>query len=364
MSLYNSFKQNGLVLCLKVVMKSTFCNCAYSSQIEMSELRGLLTGATRKSLVLVDEICRGTETAKGTCIAGSIVEKLDHIGCLGIVSSHLHGLFYLPLYTKNVVFKQMEIEVVDGRIRPTWKLSDGVCRESLAFETAQGEGIPEVIVRRAEELYLSMEMQSDSEAIFRKSQPGEKEFVYGFLELQKHVENALTLICQKTLIDIYKENGTSELSEQVCFKIGAREQPPPSTVSNSCVYVLFRPDKKLYVGQTDNLSGRVRSHRAKEGMQNAEFLYVVVPGKSVACQLETLLINQLPAHGFKLVNMADGKHRHFGMARLSQISNCFPQNQTDKANGGFPGNTQWPDLLLSRQIETGMSSSQPKQIFQ
>ncbi|XP_024961656.1 DNA mismatch repair protein MSH1, mitochondrial-like isoform X4 [Cynara cardunculus var. scolymus] len=44
-----------------------------SFQIEMSELRSIITGATSKSLVLVDEICRGTETAKGTCIAGRVL---------------------------------------------------------------------------------------------------------------------------------------------------------------------------------------------------------------------------------------------------------------------------------------------------
>uniref|UniRef100_A0A175YP34 DNA mismatch repair proteins mutS family domain-containing protein n=1 Tax=Daucus carota subsp. sativus TaxID=79200 RepID=A0A175YP34_DAUCS len=61
-----------------------------SFQIEMSEVRSIISGATSRSLVLVDEICRGTETAKGTCIAGSIIETLDFIGCLGIVSTHLH----------------------------------------------------------------------------------------------------------------------------------------------------------------------------------------------------------------------------------------------------------------------------------
>nr|GFC27402.1 DNA mismatch repair protein MSH1, mitochondrial [Tanacetum cinerariifolium] len=64
-------------------------------------------------------------------------------------------------------------------------------------------------------------------------------------------------------------------------------------------------DKTLYVGETDDLQGRVRAHRAKEGMRNASFLYFLVPGKSMACQLETLLINQLPNHGFKLTNVAD-----------------------------------------------------------
>jgi hypothetical protein len=52
-------------------------------------------------------------------------------------------------------------------------------------------------------------------------------------------------------------------------------------------------------------------------MQDATILYIVVPGKSVACQLETLLINQLPSKGFKLTNKADGKHRNFGMPVIS-----------------------------------------------
>ncbi|EEF34011.1 hypothetical protein RCOM_1216960 [Ricinus communis] len=57
--------------------------------------------------------------------------------------------------------------------------------------------------------------------------------------------------------------------------------------------------------QTDDLEGRVRAHRSKEGMHNASFLYFIVQGKSIACQLETLLINQLPCKGFQLTNMAD-----------------------------------------------------------
>ncbi|RZC81271.1 hypothetical protein C5167_043846 [Papaver somniferum] len=127
-----------------------------SFQIEMSEIRSIITGATSRSLVLVDEICRGTETAKGTCIAGSTIETLDNIGCLGIISTHLHGIFSLPLKTNNTVYKAMGTEIVNGHPKPTWKLIDGICRESLAFETAQEEGIPEAVIQRAGELYLSL----------------------------------------------------------------------------------------------------------------------------------------------------------------------------------------------------------------
>ncbi|XP_059632290.1 DNA mismatch repair protein MSH1, mitochondrial [Cornus florida] len=315
-----------------------------SFQIEMSEIRSIITGATSRSLVLVDEICRGTETAKGTCIAGSIVETLDKLGCLGMVSTHLHEIFNLPLATKNIVYKAMGSEYVDGQTKPTWKLIDGICKESLAFETAQKEGIPETLIRRAEELYFSvytkdalqgrsdqnLEMSTSDINVNSSIVASEKlngirnRAIHSKIDSTKHmevlwkeVESAVTITCQKKLTELYKKKGTSELAEINYVKISAREQPPPSTIGASSVYVMLRPDKKLYVGETDDLEGRVRAHRSKDGMQNAPFLYFLVPGKSMACQLETLLINQLPNHGFHLSNEADGKHRNFGTSDLS-----------------------------------------------
>ncbi|RVW34985.1 DNA mismatch repair protein MSH1, mitochondrial [Vitis vinifera] len=205
----------------------------------MSEMRSIITGATSRSLVLIDEICRGTETAKGTCIAGSIVETLDKIGCLGEVYNQLS-------------------RITGGTICP------------------------------------KIESTNEMEVLHKK------------------VESAVTIVCQKKLKELYKQKNTSKLPEINCVAILPGEQPPPSTIGASSVYVLFSTDKKLYVGETDDLEGRVRAHRSKEGMQKASFLYFVVPGKSLACQLETLLINQLPVQGFQLVNRADGKHRNFG----------------------------------------------------
>ncbi|KAL8048289.1 hypothetical protein ABFX02_07G054400 [Erythranthe guttata] len=282
-----------------------------SFQVEMSEIRSIITRATSKSLVLIDEICRGTETAKGTCIAGSIIETLDSISCLGIVSTHLHGIFDLPLRRKNTVFKSMGAEFIENRTMPTWKLMDGICKESLAFETAQREGVPEELIHRAEELYVSVyakESKLNGFASPKVVNKSEKQVCLN------EVKNAVISICLKRLSDYYKKiNGNVlEPSEMRFVLIGAKEQPPPSTIGASSVYIILRPDRKLYVGETDDLQGRVRAHRLKEGMQNATFLYFLVPGKSMACQLETLLINQLPNEGFQLTNLADGKHRNFG----------------------------------------------------
>uniref|UniRef100_A0A1J3E1G5 DNA mismatch repair protein MSH1, mitochondrial n=2 Tax=Noccaea caerulescens TaxID=107243 RepID=A0A1J3E1G5_NOCCA len=269
-----------------------------SFQVEMSEIRSILSQATWRSLVLIDEICRGTETAKGTCIAGSVIESLDASGCLGIVSTHLHGIFSLPLTAKNITYKAMGAENVEGQTRPTWKLTDGVCRESLAFETAKREGVPETVIQRAEALYLSVCAKETSSGVVVR--PIKTETSSSEISLENDLTKAITKICGKKMI------------EPVALAIGARELPPPSTVGSSCVYVMLRPDKRLYIGQTDDLEGRIRSHRSKEGLQGSSFLYLVVQGKSMACQLETLLINQLHEQGYSLANLADGKHRNFG----------------------------------------------------
>ncbi|KAG9447714.1 hypothetical protein H6P81_013842 [Aristolochia fimbriata] len=313
-----------------------------SFQIEMSEIRSIVTNATPKSLVLMDEICRGTEMMKGTCIAGSIIEALDAIGCLGVVSTHLHSIFDLPLQTKRTIHKAMGTEIIDGRTEPTWTLVDGICRESLAFETAQKEGIPEPLIRRAEELYgLIHKKDMHSERKNAKIEPQSPDSIVDTLdevtdtfkrsgvkptsfgenesnprEIMKEVESIVAMICQKRLIELYKQKSIAQLVEVICVTIAAREQPPPSTVGASSVYVIVRPDKKLYIGQSDDLIGRVHAHRSKEGMQNVMFLYFTVPGKSIASELETLLINQLSTKGFCLVNKADGKHRNFGSSNL------------------------------------------------
>lgn len=238
----------------------------------MSEIRSIITGTTSRSLVLIDEICRGTETAKGTCIAGSVVETLDAIGCLGIISTHLHGIFDLPLNTKNVVYKAMGTEHIEGETIPTWKLMDGVCKESLAFETARREGVPNALIQRAEELYLSAYNKdtvprksestvkhisceidvSDSECdSTQQTEVTEKGSRNEMKILSQEIENAISAICKTKLTKLYGKENMLELPSQMLnyVLVTAREQPPPSTIGASIVYVMLRSDRKIYVGQ-------------------------------------------------------------------------------------------------------------------
>ncbi|CAM8886161.1 unnamed protein product [Rhodiola kirilowii] len=220
-----------------------------------------------------------------------------------------------------------------GQTKPTWKLRDGLCLDSLAFETAQREGVPEVVILRAEELYLSSFAENTStekcfnaEYLSPRSETPKTAQSVGLLRselsikpdmLQKDVRNAITIICQKKLIEINKKKTASEFAEVNCVRIDAREQPPPSIIGASSVYVMIRPDKKLYVGETDDLEGRIRAHRLKRGMQNAAFLYFNSRWKEHRMPTRDTTYQPAPGPRIPANNIADGKHRNFGTSTFS-----------------------------------------------
>ena len=326
---------------------------------EMSELRTILAEATSRSLVMIDELCRGTEVQKGTAIAASVIESLDQIGCRGVLSTHLHDLLDMNLRVRNVAKKSMSVKEVDGCIEPTWKLVDGACRESLAFEVARKEGVPDSVVQRAIDIYkenLDLKKSSNgatsscriiaekgtpdsSKTLDENNQMSHKVLSFqaqNKTRLEKQLKDGgnhdirstpIAMKPRKELLDYMglfssvcrkKLQELGEVSNSyTCSFIGPRQLPPPATTMHSCVYMLQRPDGRFYVGQSDNFTGRIRRHRST--LPDAPFLYLIVSNKSVASELETTLIHQLPSLGLILVNKGDQNHRHFGTAPLTDV---------------------------------------------
>ena len=138
---------------------------------EMAEVASILRDAGPGTLVLVDELGRGTEPLAGTALAASVLESLDAAGCRGIFSTHHHSLLDLRLRTKRTRKVCMEVveaaaadaaaEAAGGQtstrqLRPTWKLVEGESRESLAMEVARKHHVPLSVVARAEEHYAKL----------------------------------------------------------------------------------------------------------------------------------------------------------------------------------------------------------------
>ncbi|MBQ6311309.1 MAG: Smr/MutS family protein [Bacteroidales bacterium] len=119
----------------------------YSSHL--LNMRNLLKAASSRTLVLIDEFGSGTEPAAGGAIAQTILEELEERGTYGVITTHYTNLKVYAEGSKGVINGAMLFDSVN--IAPLYKLEIGVPGNSFAFDLARKMGLPEHIVKKAEE---------------------------------------------------------------------------------------------------------------------------------------------------------------------------------------------------------------------
>ncbi len=119
----------------------------YSSHL--NNMKSVLEEATEKSLVLIDEFGAGTEPVAGGAIAEAILGVIEERGCFGIITTHYGNLKFYASGSRGVVNGGMQFDV--RNIQPLFKLETGVPGSSFAFELARKIGLPESVVKNAEE---------------------------------------------------------------------------------------------------------------------------------------------------------------------------------------------------------------------
>ena len=122
--------------------------------VELSETKKILSEATPRSLVILDELGRGTSSYDGVAVAQAVLHHVaTHIGCLGFFATHYHSLASEFAYHPSIVAKRMKIYVDDAERRITflYKLEDGIAEGSFGMHCASMCGIASKIVEGAEE---------------------------------------------------------------------------------------------------------------------------------------------------------------------------------------------------------------------
>ncbi|XP_021365348.1 DNA mismatch repair protein Msh6-like isoform X1 [Mizuhopecten yessoensis] len=126
--------------------------------VELSETSAILQHATQHSLVLMDELGRGTATYDGTAIACSVVEELSRrVCCRTLFSTHYHSLVEEFSHDPNIRLGHMacmvenedETDPTQETITFLYKLSHGACPKSYGFNAAKLANIPAEIIRVA-----------------------------------------------------------------------------------------------------------------------------------------------------------------------------------------------------------------------
>jgi DNA mismatch repair protein MutS len=128
--------------------------------VEMLETANILNHATKRSLVVLDEIGRGTSTYDGLAIARAIVEHLHNtprLGCKTLFATHYHELTELEQILPRVRTYKMDVHEEGDRVVFLRQVVPGGADRSYGVHVARLAGIPRAIVRRAQEILDELE---------------------------------------------------------------------------------------------------------------------------------------------------------------------------------------------------------------
>ena len=133
--------------------------------VEMIEANNAISNATEKSLILFDELGRGTATFDGMALAQSIIEYIhNNIKCKTFFSTHYHELTDLENNLKNLKNVHVSAHEEDGNITFLHKIKEGSIDKSYGIHVAKLANLPEVLIKRAGEIlkiYENKEIKRD-----------------------------------------------------------------------------------------------------------------------------------------------------------------------------------------------------------
>lgn len=126
--------------------------------VEMVETAAILNQATEKSLVILDEIGRGTSTFDGLSIAWAAVEHLHEVNCSrGLFATHFHELTALSDKLSRLSTATMKVKEWDGDVVFLHEVGPGTADRSYGIQVARLAGLPDIVVNRAREVLKQLE---------------------------------------------------------------------------------------------------------------------------------------------------------------------------------------------------------------
>ena len=279
--------------------------------------------------VAVDELGKGTDSRSGSALAGAVLETLYERGIAGMFATHWWELWDLPVRLSAI--PAFHMEVADGA--STHRVLAGAEFTSLAFDVAERLGLPAEVVSRAREISTHyhtlgtagsarfsaedvrsaqvsgtlLKTPAEASAGSSSESPGSEQPFSA--SSASSVSPSPSLAQAKSLL-----SKVSASTQEEIRSVPPSRTPPLKDMGKSCLYVLRTNLGYFYVGETDDIAGRLASHRKDKRKASSEAIYAVVAkGKSQARSLESELIAMLVAAHFPMLSSADQNHKHFGV---------------------------------------------------
>ena len=134
--------------------------------VEMSEVSNILRNATNNSLIILDEVGRGTSTFDGLSIAWSVMEYVStHLNAKTLFATHYHELTELEGILEGVKNYRVSVKEYNNSVIFLRKIVRGGTNKSFGIEVASLAGLPEQVVSRAREILSKLEESEQNKKV-------------------------------------------------------------------------------------------------------------------------------------------------------------------------------------------------------
>jgi len=184
--------------------------------VEMAEVASILKYATSKSLLILDEIGRGTSTYDGMAIARAVLEYAAsprHLGAKTLFATHYHELSAIEQELPNVKNYNIAVKKRGDKMIFLRKIVPGATDDSFGVEVAKLAGLPNSVINRARQILTELESQQPTPVVATAAEPQDQ---VSMLDLtSQQVCAALEGITLETLTPIEAMNELYKLKKML-----------------------------------------------------------------------------------------------------------------------------------------------------
>ena len=185
--------------------------------VEMVETATILNQATTRSLVILDEIGRGTSTYDGLSIARSVIEHLHNnprLGCKSLFATHYHELTELARTLPGVRNFSVAVTEEEGRVVFLHRIVPGGADRSYGVHVAQLAGLPQAVVSRAWEVLEDLEWNGAGRSNGARRRPVEPAVQMSLFQPEQQLRDAVLELDVANLTPLEAINKLYELQEE------------------------------------------------------------------------------------------------------------------------------------------------------
>ena len=185
--------------------------------VEMVETATILNQATPRSLVILDEIGRGTSTYDGLSIARSVIEHLHNnprLGCKSLFATHYHELTELARTLPGVRNFSVAVTEEEGRVVFLHRIVPGGADRSYGVHVAQLAGLPQAVVSRAWEVLEDLERNGAGRSNGARRRPVEPAVQMSLFQPEQQLRDAVLELDVANLTPLEAINKLYELQEE------------------------------------------------------------------------------------------------------------------------------------------------------